>query len=169
MLKVQAQDAIEACTAAVAANPSEPRFKYQLGRALEFLDRKKAFDIQSRLVKVKYPAAYDNLGWMYFYDKKNASQAVAHFRMGAELSDPDSMVSLVDMIDRGAFNPPNSIYVKLSLLKRAAELGDEAAVRAYNTEVEKQRELQARQLNEQEIQRRMLDAFGAIMRGIARR
>lgn len=169
VLKMQARDALEACTAAIAANPNELRFKYQLGRALEFVDRKRAFEIQSGLVKLRYPAAYDNLGWMLFYDRKDISQAISHFRMGVELGDPDSMVSLADMIDRGAFNPPNSIYVKLSLFKRAAELGDQAAVRAYNAEMEKQQEVQTRQINEQEMQRRMLDAFGAIIRSVPRR
>jgi hypothetical protein len=163
VLRMQARDAVEACTVASAANPGEHRFKYQLGRALEFLDRKKAFDIHADLVKHKYPAAYDNLGWMLFYDRKDVSQAVNHFRMGAELGDPDSMISLADMIHRGAFNPPNSIYVKMSLLKKAAGLGDQAALRAYS---ERQQDLQNRQINEQERQRRMLETVGDVVRSM---
>jgi hypothetical protein len=89
--------------------------------------------------------------------------------MGAELGDPDSMVSLVDMIDRGVFNPPNSIYAKMALLRKAAELGHQTALRAYNSEVEKQEQAQNRQINEQEMQRRMLETLGGIMRGIPRR
>lgn len=164
VLKMQARGAVEACTVASAANPNEQRFKYQLGRALEFLDRKKAIDIHADLVKDKYPAAYDNLGWMLFYDRKDVSQAVNHFRMGTELGDPDSMVSLAGMIHRGTFNPPNSIYVKMSLLKKAAGLGDQAALRAYSSE--RQQDLQNRQINEPERQRRMLETVGEVVRSM---
>ena len=101
---------------------------------------------------------------MLFYDRKDVSQAVNHFRMGTELGDPDSMVSLVGMIHRGTFNPPNSIYMKMSLLKKAAGLGDQAALRAYNSE--RQQDLQNRQINEQERQRRMLETVGDVVRSM---
>jgi hypothetical protein len=163
VLRMQARGAVEACTIASDANPDEHRFKYQLGRALEFLDRKKAFDIQADLVRLGYPAAYDNLGWMFFYDKKNISQAVTHFRMGVELGDPDSMVSLAGMINRGAFNPPNSTHLKTSLLKKAAGMGDQAALRAYSSELERQQDPQNRQLSEH---RRMVETYGEVVRSM---
>jgi TPR repeat protein len=165
-LKMHARDAVEICTAASAADPDEPRLKYQLGRALEFLDRKKAFDIQVSLVKLKYPAAYDNLGWMLFNDKKDITQAVNHFRMGAELGDPDSMVSLADMINRGAFNPQNSNYIRISLLKKAAALGDQAALRVHNSGLERQQDSQNHQTTGQARQRRTLETYGDVERSI---
>jgi TPR repeat protein len=172
-LGAHAANAVEACTKAVEANRKELRFQYQLGRALEFVNRSKAMEIHDKLVKAKYPAAYDNLGWLMYWDKKDAAQAVNYFRMGVELGDPDSMVSLADMIDRGEYIPPNADYVKMALYKRAADLGHTGAVRAYSSQLEQQqqvqRQFQQRPLNEQEMQRAMLQAFGTVLRSIPRR
>jgi TPR repeat protein len=133
------------------------------------INRPKAFEIHSGLVKAKYAAAYDKLGWIYYYDKKNVAQAVITFRGGSDLGDPDSMVSLADMIDRGAYIPPNAPIVKMSLLKKAADLGDQAAVQIYNGEIAKQQPLQQRQLQEQEVQHGMGDILGTILRNMPRR
>ena len=125
MLKLQADDAINACTRAVAQFPSELRYyQYQLGRAMQFRDRKKAFEIVVGLTKgQRYPAAFDNAGWMYYQDKKDPAAAVLQFKMGAQLGDGDSMVSLAEMIDRNLFSPPNPYDMKLALWRKAAELG----------------------------------------------
>jgi TPR repeat protein len=172
-LKMRADEAVEACANAADANPKQLRFQYQLARALEFVNRAKALEIHGRLVKAKYPAAYDNMGWLIYADKKNPSQAVKYFRMGVELGDPDSMVSLADMIDRAVYSPPNAPFVKLSLYKRAAQLGHQGAAQAYEIEMQRQQQLQQqlqqRQLTEQEMQRRMIEAFGMILRSIPRR
>jgi hypothetical protein len=163
-LKTHAKEAADACAAAIAANPKELRFHYQLARALEFTNRPKAFEIHNRLVKLQYPAAYDNLGWMFFYDQKAPPQAANYFRLGANLGDPDSMVSLADMIDRGVFVPPNAYYTKWSLLKRASELGHQAANQAYNAEITRQQQLKEHPFNEEEMRRRVLDTFETVLR-----
>jgi hypothetical protein len=65
VLRGQADQAIDACGKAVQQFPAELRYQYQLGRAYQFRDRKKAFDILDMLVKANYPAAFYNLGGMY--------------------------------------------------------------------------------------------------------
>lgn len=69
-LKRQADQAYEACSKAVATFPAELRYQYQLGRAAHFKDKKQAFEIFSHLVQANYPAAFDNLGGMYLWDRK---------------------------------------------------------------------------------------------------
>jgi hypothetical protein len=54
ILKLQVDDAIEACTRAVKQFPSELRYQYQLGRAFQLRDRKKAFEIETALVHQRY-------------------------------------------------------------------------------------------------------------------
>jgi hypothetical protein len=90
ILKLQVDDAIEACTRAVKQFPSELRYQYQLGRAFQLRDRKKAFEIETALVHQRYPAAFDNLGWMYLYDKKDPAAAVQYFKMGSQLGDGEA-------------------------------------------------------------------------------
>jgi hypothetical protein len=52
-LKTQAREAITSCELAVTQNPNELRLKYQLGRVLEWVDRKKPLGfIRSLLVVV---------------------------------------------------------------------------------------------------------------------
>ncbi|WP_022721263.1 hypothetical protein [Rhodopseudomonas sp. B29] len=165
LLKHQAESAYSACTRAVATFPFELRYQYQLGRAAQFKDRKQAFAIFSRLTQASYPAAFDNLGTMYLYDQKDSSAAVAMFKRGASLDDADSMVSLVDMIDRGLFPVPNPMQAKIALLNRAAQLGHGGAQRAYQAELQKAEQERANQLNQQQ----MLQLFGAIVQGVARR
>jgi TPR repeat protein len=123
MLKVQAKEAVVNCEIAVRQSPNELRFQYQLGRALQFVDRQKAFAIQRKLVELRYPAAFDNLGWLFYTDQKNITEAVSHFRRGAQLGNPDCMVSLAEMIDRGLAIPTSQGETKIELYGRAAALG----------------------------------------------
>jgi hypothetical protein len=74
-LKTQAREAMESCELAVNQNPTELRFRYQLGRASEWIDRKKALQIHQELVSRGYPAAFDNLGWLYFTEKRASASA----------------------------------------------------------------------------------------------
>ncbi|MCA1458832.1 hypothetical protein I6F35_37775 [Bradyrhizobium sp. BRP22] len=126
-LKRQADQAYDACTKAVATSPAALRYQYQLGRAAQFKDKKKAFEIFSRLVQANYAAAFDNLGGMYFYDRKDAATAITLFKGGSALDDADSMVSLVDLIDKGLVPTTNPEQTKLALLHPAAELGHSGA------------------------------------------
>jgi hypothetical protein len=164
-LRLQADEAIDACTRAVQQFPSELRYQYQLGRASQLRDRKKAFEIEATLVRQRYPAAFDNLGWMYLYDKKDPASAVQYFKMGSQLGDGDSMVSLAEMIDRQYFNPPNSYDMKLALWRKAAELGHAGAARALELEAAKTEQFQNQQLNQQRAQQMMIQMIGGIIGG----
>ena len=165
LLKRQADQAFEACTKAVQTFPSELRYQYQLGRAAQFKDKKQAFDIFARLVQVNYAAAFDNLGGMYLYDRKDAATAIQLFKRGSQLGDADSMVSLVDLIDKGLVPTPDPEQTKLALLNRAAELGHSGAQRGYELELQKANQAQISQATQQQ----MMQMFGAFIQGVARR
>jgi hypothetical protein len=68
------------------------------------------------------------------------------------------MVSLAEMIDRGYTVPTNPSEEKLQLYRRAAELGNAAARRAYQERI-----LQLEQ------QRRMMQIMGTVIQNIPRR
>jgi tetratricopeptide (TPR) repeat protein len=136
-LKPQVKEAIEACENAIRQNPTEPRLQYQLARALQLSDRKRAFPILQKLVSQRYPAAFDNIGWMFYFDQKNPEAAVAAFRSGVQLNDSDSMVSLAEMIDRNHAMPRAEAETKLALYRRAAALGNAAGARAEQVELQK--------------------------------
>jgi hypothetical protein len=164
VLRGQTDQAIEACSKAVQQWPSELRYQYQLARAYQRKDdKKKAFDLLMPLVRAEYPAAFDNLAT--FYLGKNNDRALQILLRGGDLDDADSMVSLADMIDKGTYAPDNPLAMKLSLLKRAADLGHAGAQRGYPLEVQKARQLQS----DQETQRQMLNMFGQIVGGAMRR
>jgi hypothetical protein len=165
LLKHQADQAYDACTKAVATFPTELRYQYQLGRAAQFKDRKQAFEIFSRLVQANYAAAFDNLGGIYLWDRKDASTAIALFKRGSALDDADSMTSLVDLIDKGLIPTPNPEQTKLALLHRAAELGHAGAQRAYEAELQNLNQERINQANQQQ----MIQLFGAFVQGVARR
>ena len=164
-LKSQAKEAVEACTQAVQQFPTEVRYQYQLGRAQQSIDRQKAFEIQKKVAAQRYPAAFDNLGWLYITQQRDYAEAVRQFQIGSQLDDPDCMVSLAEMIDRNHFTPADPFGTKVVLLKRAADLGHSGAMRAYSAEIEKSQ----RKLNEQEMQRQMLEIFGNIIQRIPQR
>lgn len=165
LLKHQADEAFDACTKAVQNFPSEFRYQYQLGRAAQFKDRKQAFEIFTRLVQANYVAAFDNLGGIYLYDRKDVATAIQLFKRGSELGDADSMVSLVDLIDRGLIQSGDPEQTKLALLNRAAQLGHAGAQRAYETEFQKANQARVNQATQQQ----MMQLFGAFVQGVARR
>jgi hypothetical protein len=164
LLKHQADEAYDACTKAVATFPAELRYQYQLGRAAQFKDKNQAFEIFSRLVQANYAAAFDNLGGMYLYDRRDADSAIRLFKRGSELGDADSMVSLVDLIDKGLVPTPNPEQTKLALLNRAAELGHSGAQRGYELELQKANQARINQATQQQ----MMQMFGAFVQGVAR-
>ena len=128
-LDANAGQAAEYCELAAKQAPSELRFQYQWARALQHIDTERAFAILQSLVKKRYPAALDNAGWL-FYTRRNIPEAVNHFRMGTQLGDPDSMVSLAEMYDRGHARPRSEDETKIALLERAARLGHPGAARS---------------------------------------
>jgi TPR repeat protein len=165
LLKQQADRAFDACTKAVATFPAELRFQYQLGRAAQFKDKKQAFEIFSRLVQANYAAAFDNLGGMYLYDRKDSATAITLFKRGSALDDADSMLSLVDLIDKGLVPTTNAEQMKITLLHRAAELGHAGAQRGYELEMQKANQERINQVNQQQ----MMQLFGTFIQGIPRR
>jgi TPR repeat protein len=168
-LMAQAQDAIAQCRLAVEQNPSELRFTYQLARAMEGSDRNRAFTLLQDLVRQRYPAAYDNLGWIYLTDKHDPARAVALFRTGVQAGDPDAMLSLAEMIGRGHAVPTNESETKLELYRRAAQLGSSAATNAYNVELAREQQgMEERRIQLQQ-QQMMLQMFGGILQSIPRR
>jgi tetratricopeptide (TPR) repeat protein len=168
LLKPQVREAIEACENAIRQNPTEPRLQYQLARALQLSDRKRAFPILQKLVSQRYPAAFDNIGWIFFFDQKNPEAAVSAFRSGVQLNDSDSMVSLAEMIDRNHATPRTQAETKLALYNRAAALGNAAGTKAEQVELQKQGVEQ--QSKEMQIQQAKIagEVFNIILRGIAR-
>jgi TPR repeat protein len=163
MLGHQADQAYAACTMAVAMFPAELRYQYQLGRAAQFKDKKQAFEIFSRLVQANYAAAFDNLGGMYF-DRRDTAKAIELFERGRALGDADSMVSLVNLIDKGLFMTSYPEQTKLELLRRAAQLGHAGAQQGYELELQKAEQRRI----EVETQRRALETFGRFMQGVPR-
>ncbi|WP_156380665.1 sel1 repeat family protein [Pseudolabrys sp. Root1462] len=168
-LKAQAREAVTACDLAVTQNPNQSRFRYQLARALHWTDRPRAASILERLVREGYPAAYDNLGWLYLTERKNPQMAMRLFQEGMARGDSDSIVSLVEMIDRGHLQVANPAAEKAKLLCRAAQLGHQAAqlscqtalAEAQRAEQERQQQLQAQQM--------MLQIMGGAISNIPRR
>ncbi len=136
VLKFQVDQAFSACTKALQQFPHELRFKYQLGRATYFKDKKRALELFSELTDANYPAAFDNLGGMLLYDRKDVSGAIRLFLKGASLGDADSMVSLADLIDRNLYMPNDPMRVKWTLLKKAADLGHKGAEKAITKQIE---------------------------------
>ena len=85
--------------------------------------------MQDRLVKLGYPAAFDNAGSLLLNDPKCRQhcirEAVKLFQKGATLGDPDAMMSLADQINNG--QATGSV---IALYQRAAKLGHPGAKRA---------------------------------------
>jgi TPR repeat protein len=173
-LKPVAADAADACEMAVKQNPNEPRFQYQLGRALELAgdgavhiqNRQRAMTIHQSLVNIGYAAACDNLGSLYRWDKKDIAKATAIFRLGAQLGDTDSMVSLADMIGDNEVVPTGPDETPLELYKRAAELGNPNGIRAYQAALANAQNMQQQQVQQIQRQQLMLQFMGSVLRNI---
>jgi hypothetical protein len=123
----QAKQAIAACTEAVRQSPTELRYQYQMARAMETEAPEKALEIHRKLAGLGYPVAYDNLGWLAIKLHQNYGGAIKYFNAGSQLRDPDSMVSLVEMVDRGYLPTDRPQEVKCQLLRTAAGLGHQGA------------------------------------------
>ena len=58
---------------------------------------------------------------------KNFGEAIKDFEAGSQLQDPDSIVSLVEMIDKGYVPTDRPQELKYQLLRSAADLGHQGA------------------------------------------
>ena len=85
---IDTERAIAACEAAVAAFPNEPRYRFQLGRALHSAGRPEAALPHYRVAaEAGYAPAQSNLGTMYEYGEgieKDLERAVGWHRRAAE-------------------------------------------------------------------------------------
>lgn len=169
VLKSQASGAVKTCEIATKQAPGELRFKYQLARALQFSDRPRAFALFQELVSRRYPASYDNLGWMHLTDKNNPAQAVSMFRSGVQAGDVDSMVSLAEMIDRGQASPANPSETKMELCRRASELGHLGAAQCYQAEVAKLEQAEKDRVQKLEQQKVMMEVIGTVLQTVTKR
>jgi hypothetical protein len=169
VLKTQAGEAVKQCSIAVEQNPNETRYRYQLARALQHVDRPRAAGILDELVRRGYPAACDNLAWIFLFDRKDPVRAVALFRRGVQLEDPDSMVGLAEMIDRGHTTPRDASETKIELYRRAASLGHLQGRRAYEREIEKEEVTQQSRAQQLEQQRIMMQMLGTVIQNMPRR
>ena len=128
-LKTQIPEAIRACESAVQLLPADLTLQYQLARAMELADPARGQAMQDRLVKLGYPAAFDNAGSLLLNDPKCRQhcirEAVKLFEKGATLGDPDAMMSLADQINNG-----QATGNMIALYQRAAKVGHPRAKRA---------------------------------------
>lgn len=115
-LKKRPFEAISACRQELDESPDEPRFKYQLARALYAANPKdpNSERLFGELVGQKYLAAFDNLGQIY-RNRGNLATAVDLYRSGAAQGDPDSMIAVADLIREGKIqakmpNEDNYLY-----------------------------------------------------------
>jgi hypothetical protein len=163
-LQVHAREAIAACEKALKSNPNEPRYLYQLARASQSSDPKKAFGLYRRATQQSYPAAFDNLGWMYLTGRggtKSEGEAVRAFSRGADLGDPDAMVSLAKLYAAGT-GVAQSAERAQTLYQRAAVLGHQDAVAmVQKLEDEAVRAAEARR-NSEEAAKMFLNILGGI-------
>jgi hypothetical protein len=161
-LKEQAREAIEACESASKQSPNELRFLYQRARALQTVDRPKALELLKILITKRYPAAFDNVGWLLITERKDYAEAAKHFRMGVQLGDPDAMASLAEMIVKGHAAPKHEGET-IELLKRAARLGHVGAARALEQEQQPPPELGPQRSIQREGYVRLHDFFRGFM------
>jgi hypothetical protein len=131
-LKTQIPEAIRACDLAVQLLPADLTLQYQLARAMELADPARGQAMQDRLVKLNYPAAFDNAGSLLLNDSKCRQhcirEAVKLFQKGVALGDPDAMMSLADQISNNQASGD-----VISLYQRAAKLGHPRAIRALDS------------------------------------
>ncbi|GGF74848.1 hypothetical protein GCM10007301_38410 [Azorhizobium oxalatiphilum] len=151
-LQLQAKDALAACGRAVGYFPAEPRFKYQLARALQADDPRGALALQAELVSLSYPAAFDPFGWLTVQLQKNYPAAVDAFRKGAQLGDPTAMVSLARMIEEKRFTPATPAEGRTELYRRAAALGYPGAASSYQAALKEEQAAQERLAQEKAAQ-----------------
>lgn len=131
--KVDVARAIPACRAAVAANPEELRFVFQLGRAL---GAGKQFDEAARYYREAADEgdarAMNSLALAYENGNgvaRNLAEAIRLYRKAADAGDAVAMYNLADMYERGAGTKADRKEAK-NWYAKAAGLGDEDAKKA---------------------------------------
>lgn len=129
-LVANAANAIAACERARAANPQQPRFAYQLGRALQESDPEKARQLHQAAANAGYRAAFDNLAWIAIKYDRNHQEGDRLLREGISRGDPDAMVNRADLIIRRKV--PGTPAEAAELYYRAANTGHRGAANTTN-------------------------------------
>jgi len=163
--------AVEACEIAARQYPEERRYRYQLARAYQGSEPKKALPLLQLLMRQNYRAAYDNYGWALLdtrVGRNDMAGALASFRQGANLGDPDAMVSLATMISKGRVEGAGQEEA-YRLFKRAAGLGHREASEAVDRLMEGQRQAEQQRLQNDQAARAFMGLVGGALGGIGRR
>lgn len=169
VLKAGTAEAISACQTAVRVFPGEPRYAYQLARAVQIKSPQEAMSMLQPLVTARYPAAYDNLGWLHIRLYKDYSEAVRLFKLGAQMDDPDCIVSLAELVDKGYYQPTSAAEGKWQLFARAASLGHVNAGLAIERERARIESEMAQQQQQDDAARAIFEVLGGVIRTIPRR
>ena len=86
--RIDAENAVSACRTAVSAVPSEPRFRYELGRALQRANKTEEAAAAYQAASEKgYPCAKNNLGLLYKAGTgvaKDEAEALVQIRRAAD-------------------------------------------------------------------------------------
>jgi TPR repeat protein len=99
------------------------------------------------------------LGYLLAYDQNNFAAAATLFRSGTKLGDPDSMLSLAEMIEEGRATPKRG-ETKIDLYTRAAQLGHPAAIQALQEERENAIRAERGRALQDEVLRREIEILG---------
>ncbi|ULO23490.1 hypothetical protein [Methylocystis sp. SB2] len=166
-LRAHATEALQACRVARDKFPDELRYKYQFARALEIDDPDKAIPLYRQLMSKNYVAAFDNLGSIYMR-KHDMKTAISVLKAGVAANDPDSMVTLSNLVEKGYLPVQNPVAAKYALLERAAQLGHSGARIAVDEQKIEIQQRQQEHISQQQQQQMMLEMFGTILRGVGR-
>lgn len=101
--KVESERAIAACRQAIAQQPDNPRFQYQLGRALEVAKNyAESLEWTHKAAAQKYPMALGSLGRVHHFGigvvSKDLHKAADYFRQAAELGHAFAMTAFGQVI-----------------------------------------------------------------------
>lgn len=135
LLGANAVNAITACKQASEVDPSTPRYRYQLARSLHASRSVEAKAKLLELTRQNYPAAYDNVGWI-FVDEGRVAEGITYFEHGASLGSTEAKVSLAGFLVDGRWVRRDE--------RRAYELLREAADEGHSDAIEAVRKYESR-------------------------
>lgn len=166
VLRASAADAIAACEIAANQAPQNLRYRYQLARAYQAasLTDQRAHDLHRALTEARYPASYDNLAGSIIARTRDYSSAASVLRRGAALNDPDSMVTLAQLIEANRVQATSNAE-QYTLVSRAASMGHPGAVLWMEKLQQEQSERAIKRQQELEGQQLILDVLKGVVGG----
>jgi uncharacterized caspase-like protein len=131
LAKIDARAAIEACKRAVAANPAERRFAYQLGRAHDRADQyREAFAAYKQASDKGSAAAFNNFGTLYENGQgtpRSLETAFSLYLQAAKGGAPLGMFNAARMLESGRGTGKDAEQ-SFRWYQAAAEAGDTMAI-----------------------------------------